>query len=352
MTQNSARSSPVSLEQVPASGIENPLEFLEEAMSGLRCYQAFVTAYERGLFEACREPATLEKIVSDTRCIPAIAGPLCEGLVRTGLLVKNAAGSYQVTPCISDFFLRDSPFSQAAALAQMQQYASLSLHLSDILTHGPVLYPRGEQFRQVIIPAMAEAGRCGLVQRVAEKVSCLPEFRHARRLLDLGGGHGLYAIAFSQKNPDLTAVIFDLPEVTSATREYIRKYKAHDRVTTHEGDFFQDPLGTGYDIIFSSSNPSGKMPALIQKIRAALNPGGLYINKQVIDEPEADPFLDLEWSLWAFEGMPKQGRRFRFEGSASLDEYNRILAESGFFVRECIPVDQRSVMTIAKKSIE
>lgn len=94
------------------------------------------------------------------------------------------------------------------------------------------------------------------------------------------------------------------------------------------------------------------MPALIPKIRAALNPGGLYINKQVKDEPEADPFLDLEWSLWGFEGMPKQGRRFRFDGSASLDEYNRILAEYGFFVRECIPVDQRSVMTIAKKSIE
>jgi len=319
MTPNSPHSSPLSLEQVPGSGTENPLGFLEEAMSGMRCYLAFVTAYERGLFEACREPATLEKIASETRCTPAIVLPLCEGLVRTGLLAKNAAGSYQVTPCTCDFFLWDSPFSQAAALAQMRQYASLSLQLSHILTYGPVTYSRGEQFRQAIIPAMAEAARCGLVQRIADNVSCLPEFRHARRLLDLGGGHGLYAIAFSQKNPDLTAVIFDLPEVTVATREYIRKYGASDRISTHEGDFFRDPLGTGYDIIFSSSNPSGKMPALIRKIRAALNPGGLYINKQVIDEPEADPFLDLEWSLWQFEGMPKQGRRFRFEGSVSLD---------------------------------
>jgi predicted O-methyltransferase YrrM len=349
---DSTRDIPYSLEQVPASGIENPLGFLEEAMSGLRYYQAFVTAYERGLFEVCREPATLERIAAETMCIPAVAGPLCEGLVRAGLLAKNEAGSYLVTSHTRDFFLKNSPFSQEAALAQMRHYASLFLRLSDILTHGPVTYPRGEQFRQVIIPAMAESARCGFVQRVADMVSRLPEFRQARKLLDLGGGHGLYAIAFSQKNPDLTSVIFDLPEVAIATREYIRKYGAHDRISTHEGDFFLDPLGSGYDIIFSSSNPSGKMPALLPKIRAALNPGGLYINKQVIDEPEAEPFLDLEWSLWAFEGMPKQGSRFRFEGSVSLEEYNRILAESGFTVCDCIPVDKRSVMTIAKKIAE
>lgn len=349
---DSAPGTPLSLVQVPASGTGNPLGFLEEAMTGLRCYQAFVTAYDLGFFEACREPATLEKIAEDTGCSSLVAGPLCEGLVRVGLLVKNEAGSYQLTSRTCDFFLRDSPFSQAAALAQIREYASLSLRMSEILTKGPVTYPRGEKFRQAIIPAMAESARCGLVKRVTDIVSTLPEFRQARRLLDLGGGHGLYAIAFSQKNPDLNAIIFDLPEVTVVTRDYIRRYMAQGRVSTHEGDFFQDPLGSGYDIIFSSSNPSGKMPALIPKILEALNPGGLYINKQVNDEPEADPFLDLEWSLWAFEGMPKQGRRFRFEGSVSLDNYNRILAESGFTVRECIPVDKRSVMTIAKKTIE
>ncbi len=352
LAMDSTLDPPISLEQIPDSGIENPLGFLEEAMAGIRCYQAFVAAYEQGIFEACRQPTSLKKIAGETGCNTAIAGPLCEGLVHAGFLTKNEAGNYQVTAGISDFFLRDSPFSQAAALAQMREYASLSFRLPDILTRGPVTYPRGEQFRQAIIPAMAESARCGLVQRVSDIVSCLPEFRHARKLLDIGGGHGLYAIALSRKNPDLTAVIFDLPEVTHATRDYIRKYGADSRVSTHGGDFFRDTLGSGYDIIFSSSNPSGKMPALIPKIFAALNPGGLYINKQMIDEPEADPFLDLEWNLWAFEGMSKQGRRFRFEGSVSLEEYNRILAESGFNVCECIPVDKRSVMTIAKKTIE
>jgi len=212
------------------------------------------------------------------------------------------------------------------------------------------VYPRGEQFRERVIPAMSEQSRCGLVQRVAGIVSSLPEFPSARWLLDLGGGHGLYAIALTRKNPDLSAVVFDLPEVTPVTREMIRRYGAQERITTHDGDFFRDPLGTGYDILFSSSNPSGKMPALIPKISDALNPGGLYLNKQVIDIPEEDPFADLEWNLWALEGMKKKEKRFRFEGSVRMEEYNRMLGESGFVVRNTVPVDGRSVMTIAQKA--
>ena len=339
-----------SLEETPASGTEAPLHFLEKALGGLRLFQAFVTAYEGGIFEACREPASLAAICGKTGAHPGIAGPLCEGLVRTGVLSHDRSGNYQVTAATRDFFLPDSRFSQKAAIAQMKEFASLFSRLPDILPKGPVVYPRGEQFRERVIPAMAEQSRCGLVQRVAGIVSSLPEFPSARWLLDLGGGHGLYAIALTRKNPDLSAVVFDLPEVTPVTREMIRRYGAQERITTHDGDFFRDPLGTGYDILFSSSNPSGKMPALIPKISDALNPGGLYLNKQVIDIPEEDPFADLEWNLWALEGMKKKEKRFRFEGSVRMEEYNRMLGESGFVVRNTVPVDGRSVMTIAQKA--
>ena len=343
-------SNPFSLEETPTSGSEAPLHFLEKALGGLRCFQAFVTAYEGGILEACREPASLADICGKTGAHVGIAGPLCEGLVRTGFLSRDGSGNYQVTVVTRDFFLTDSRFSQKAAIAQMKEFASLFYCLPDILQKGPVVYPRGEQFRERVIPAMAEQSRCGLVQRVAGIVSSLPEFHSARRLLDLGGGHGLYAIALTRKNPDLSAVVFDLPEVIPVTREMIRQYGAQERITTQEGDFFHDSLGTGYDILFSSSNPSGKMPALIPKISDALNPGGLYLNKQVIDSPEEDPFADLEWNLWALEGMKKTEKRFRFEGSVRLIEYNRMLGESGFMVRNIVPVDGRSVMTIAQKT--
>jgi SAM-dependent methyltransferase len=203
-------------------------------------------------------------------------------------------------------------------------------------------------FRDVIIPSMAEYCQCGLLQRVTGLVAGQPEFPAARRLLDIGGGHGLYSIALTEKNPGLEATVFDLPMVTDATGDFIRKHRA-ERVHVHPGDFFKDPLGTGYDIVFSSSNPGGKVPELIPKIASALKKGGLFINKQDLDEGQVDPWLNLEWSMWTFHGVEKKSTRYVFSNSVPFAEYNRLLADHGFIVREVIPVDGQSAMTIARK---
>ena len=38
----------------------------------------------------------------------------------------------------------------------------------------------------------------------------------ARRLLDIGGGHGRYALAFLHKHPELRATVFDSPRALLA----------------------------------------------------------------------------------------------------------------------------------------
>ena len=243
---------------------------------------------------------------------------------------------------------RDAPFPQQHAIAFQRKLAGYWADLPRIAKDGPVTCDRAQMFRDVIIPSMAENCRCGLLQQVTARVAAIPEFSAARRLLDLGGGHGLYSIAFCQKNPGLNAVVFDLPPVTGATRDFISRYRA-DRVSVLPGDFFKDPIGSGYDIVFSSSNPGGKVPELIPKIADALNPGGLFINKQAIDDAPYDPWLSLEWNLWTFEGVQKQAARYVFANSVPFAEYNRLLAEHGFVVREIVPIDAQSAMTIAEK---
>jgi hypothetical protein len=91
------------------------------------------------------------------------------------------------------------------------------------------------------------------------------------------------------------------------------------------------------------------VPELIPKIATALNPGGLFINKQGIGDTQSDPWLSLEWNLWTFEGVQKQAARYVFANSVPLAEYNRLLADHGFVVREVVPIDPQSAMTIAEK---
>ena len=336
------------LSAVPAVPGTDPLAFLDTALAGVRQYHAVTTALDLGLFDLLEEPKTGRECADILGCRPDLTGLLCESLVSLGLLERHGE-AFRTSMTARSYLIRHSPFCQQHAIAFQRRIAGLWADLPAIMKDGPVTYDRAEMFRDVIIPSMAENCRCGLLQNVTGRVAALPEFPAAKRLLDLGGGHGLYAIAFCQKNPELEATVFDLPPVIDAASHFIARYCA-DRVTILPGDFFCDPIGSGYDIIFSSSNPGGKVPALIPKITAALNKGGLFINKQAVDEEHADPWLSLEWNLWAFAGVQKQAKRYTFENSVPLAEYNRLLAEHGLVVRETIPVDALSAITVAQKT--
>ncbi len=324
-----------------------PLAFFDTALTGVRQFHAVTTALDLGLFDLLREPMTSSDCARVLGCKENLMDLLCEGLASGNLLEKEG-GKFRTSNLAETYFIRDAPFSQHHALSFQRRRAGLWADLPAILKNGPATYDRAQMFRDVIIPSMADSCRCGLLQQVTSQVAGLPEFHAAKRLLDLGGGHGLYAIAFCQKNPGLEATVFDLPPVTGATRDFIARYRA-DRVAVLPGDFFTDPIGSGYDIIFSSSNPGGKIPSLIPKIADALSPGGLYINKQAADDDTPDPWVSLEWNLWAFEGVQKQAKRYVFADSVPLAEYNRKLADHGLVVQKIIPVDAQSAMTIARK---
>ncbi len=332
---------------VPGISLANPLSILDQALTGVRQYHAVMTALDLGLFEILREPKTGSECALALGCRPEVLILLCDGLVALGLLEKTGE-HFHDSKITQTCLVKGAPFPQQHAIAFQRMLAGFWADLPRIVKDGPVTCNRAQMFRDVIIPSMAENCRCGLLQQVTASVGAIPEFPAARRLLDLGGGHGLYSIAFCQNNPSLNAVVFDLPPVTGATRDFISRYRA-ERVSVLPGDFFKDPIGSGYDIVFSSSNPGGKVPALIPKIAEALNPGGLFINKQTMDDAPFDPWLSLEWNLWTFEGVQKQAARYVFANSVPFAEYNRLLANHGFVVREVVPIDAQSAMTIAEK---
>lgn len=331
----------------PDCELENPLHSFEESLTGYRRFQAMITACNLGIFTACIEPTTACELSESLGTHPDLTELLADVLVAEKLLVKSD-GQYSLTSFSKTFLISESPVSQLNAIRFQSHLAGLWTQLVEIMRSGPRMYPTEEWFCDLVIPSMAENCRCGLLQKVTKVVTAQPEFSSARTLLDLGGGHGLYAIAFCQYNPNLSATVFDLPQVTMATCKTIAQYCA-DRVTTKSGNFFTDSIGSGYDIIFSSSNPGGKSPALIKKIADALNEGGLYINKQGKDESLDNPLLNLEWNLWTVSDMHKERRQYSFSYSVPFAEYNRLLADYGFVVREVVPIDAQSAMTIAEK---
>lgn len=100
----------------------------------------------------------------------------------------------------------------------------------------------------------------------------------AERLLDVGGGHGEYSVAFCKQFPALSALIYDREEALAAGRTTIAAADMEQRIATHPGNFLVDPLPDGFDIALVFNIVHGLTPAqtieLLRKLRAALKPGG------------------------------------------------------------------------------
>jgi len=73
------------------------------------------------------------------------------------------------------------------------------------------------------------------------------------RLLDVGGGTGIYSIALLQKHPQLRATVLDHAEVLKVAAEMAESYGVADRLLLREGDMFADPLPADCDVILLSN---------------------------------------------------------------------------------------------------
>lgn len=97
------------------------------------------------------------------------------------------------------------------------------------------------------------------------------------RLLDLGGGHGLYAMELCRRHPDLSATVFDLPGAIDALRGDVPETLA-GRIDTREGDYRTDDLGEDYGLallfnVIHAHEPDENV-ALFERVAEALAPGG------------------------------------------------------------------------------
>jgi hypothetical protein len=315
---------------------ENPAPFydkLDDSIRGMRKFTIISAATNLGIFDACTKPLTLENISTLIAGNSDMCRLVCDTLVLEGLLEKSGE-QFKNTPVSSMFLTRGSPYSQVCYLRQLTRMMhDLWVPLEHIVRNGPVQYDKEEFFRDFSLPAMAENALSGRLQEIIRAITSLPGFNEVKRVLDLGGGHGLYAIAISMQRPDISAWVFDLPHVIPVAGSYREQYRA-ERVHMIPGDFFIDPFGAGYDLIISSSNPSGKSIDLIPKIVKALNNGGYFVNVQSTGGLPADPLQSVEWQLWTFHGVNKSHGEFTKEQAFMTPGYRDALTRNGLFILE------------------
>ncbi|MCF8206139.1 MAG: methyltransferase domain-containing protein [Methylotenera sp.] len=169
---------------------------------------------------------------------------------------------------------------------------------------------------------------------VADQVlQAYPLHRH-RRLLDVGGGNGAFACRAARAAPGLRVQVFDLPGVAALARQRFAQAGLADRCSAVGGDFFQDPLPAGADLVtllrVVHDHDDDRVLRLLRAVRQALVPGGcLLLAEPLADTPGAERMGHAYFGLYLLamgRGEPRSEARLR-----------ELLAEAGFVRVQRLP---------------
>ena len=166
------------------------------------------------------------------------------------------------------------------------------------------------------------------------------------KVLDIGGGSGIYACSLVANHPHLRAVMFDQPSVETIARARITELGYPDKVSVATGDMFTDPLPTDCDVhLFSNVLHDwdiDEVRKLLAISYSALPSSGLLIiHDAFIDEDKSGPLPVAEYSALLMHST--QGKCY------ATSEYRDYLTEAGFEDIVCKnTAADRGVMTARK----
>ncbi len=244
-----------------------------------------LTGLELGLFDHLETPRSAEETAALLKTHPGNTGMLLDALACIGLLAKTS-GVYRNTPEAATYLRAQSPIWLGGLLGLVHAMCIEPLqNLTELVRGGPNPNPADAHFSSENL--WAESARAsaawvsgGVGDLMAGHLAAQPEFPALRTMLDLDGGHGMFALSFVRAHPTMTAVVFDQPAVTRVADEFIQSAGLGARVTTRSGDYFQDDLGEGYDLIWACATLNfarHDLDRLLSKVHAALNPGGVFM---------------------------------------------------------------------------
>ncbi|MFM7971293.1 MAG: methyltransferase [Betaproteobacteria bacterium] len=169
---------------------------------------------------------------------------------------------------------------------------------------------------------------------IAEEVLQAVDLRRHRCLLDVGGGEGRFVQQAAEHAPHLQLMLFDLPAMAERARERLTRAGLGRRCTVHGGDFAQDGLPGGADIIslirVAFDHPDERVLAVLRAVHTALPPGGTVVLAEPMSgTPGAEPMGEAYFGFYLMamgRGRPR-----------TPEHLGRLLAAAGFGAVQLMP---------------
>lgn len=250
------------------------------------------------LADAPRSAADVSAYVrSDARA----TAMLMNSLTALGL-VDKLDGIFSLTPFSREYLVRSSPSYMGHIIMHHQHLVEGWSHLHESIVSGrpvrkDVSHENDESVRESFL-----MGMFNLASLLAPKVAQSVDLSACKRLLDLGGGPGTYAIHFCLANPGLTAQIFDLPTTRTFAEKTVERFGLSNRISFIPGDYNADTVPPGFDTAWLShvlhiEGPESCLD-LLKKTVAALETGGrLLVQEFILNDDKDGPEFPALFAL-------------------------------------------------------
>lgn len=269
-------------------------EDIDELVQGFRQAQVVLTASRFGLFDLLEpSPRSSSELASELQADPRGVRILCDALAALGVVRKSDQG-YENSTAARRFLRSGGPESRLASLRHAALLYERWGKLYDSVRDGESVSDDAVDSRLIgdkdaFAHAMADIGRAGARQTV-DKL----DLTGVKRVLDIGGGPGIYALEFARRAPQLQVTLLDDEETLKVAQSNLRDADSASRIELRSGDAFQDELGADYDLIFLSNfihiYSESDNRRLMERCAGALAPGGRIVIKDfILDSDRTSP---------------------------------------------------------------
>jgi SAM-dependent methyltransferase len=267
--------------------------------------------------------------------------------------ITSQHGIFHVTESGREHLTRNSPWNLAPYYASLKDRPVTKDFLAVLRTDKPANWGSANDaldwHQAMATEAFANSFTAAMDCRglyLGQALATRLDLRGSTRLLDIGGGSGIYACSLVAHHPHLRATVFDQRPVDQIAEKLIAQRGFNDRIDVRAGDMFNDPLPRDSDVhLYSNVLHDWGVPEAQRLVSAsfnALKPGGvLVIHDAFINADKTGPLPVAAYSALLMHST--QGKCY------STAEYEALLGEAGFHEFQfCTTAADRGALTAKK----
>ncbi|GAA2574723.1 C-20 methyltransferase BchU [Streptomyces lienomycini] len=321
---------------------------LTRILFGASAFRLLQAGCELGLFARLHDegPLTAQQVAVGTKLQPRAVQTLLLGTTSLGLTVRSRGrysnaeligemigdGTWSIVEDIVRFEDRITLPASADLVESLRQNTNVGLRSipgeGDDLYHRLAAQPELEALFYQCMRSWSRLSNPVLVDRA--------ELAGVSRVLDVGGGDGVNAIALAEVNPGTSFTVVDMPGALDIAGRRITERGLADRISVKPGDIFADDFPDGHDCVLFANQLVIWSPeenaALLKKAYDCLPSGGQVLIFNAFSDDSGDGPLYAALDNVYFATLPAANSTLYHWG-----QYEEWLRDVGFQRVERLP---------------